>query len=65
MEITNGEQPVVQQNEGFFGRNVQPEEAWRWLAAYSLGYTAEQAMQLVVEKRPIADPYIWHVRRRI
>jgi protein tyrosine phosphatase (PTP) superfamily phosphohydrolase (DUF442 family) len=29
------------------------------------GYTADQAMQLVVEKRPIADPYIWHIRRRI
>jgi protein tyrosine phosphatase (PTP) superfamily phosphohydrolase (DUF442 family) len=29
------------------------------------GYTAEEAMKLVVEKRPIADPYIWHIRRRI
>lgn len=30
-----------------------------------LGYTAQDAMQLVVEKRPIADPYIWHIGRRI
>lgn len=29
------------------------------------GLTAEEAMKLVVEKRPIADPYIWHIRRRI
>lgn len=29
------------------------------------GYTAEQAMQLGVEKRPIADPTIWYIRRRI
>jgi hypothetical protein len=30
-----------------------------------MGYSAEEAMALVVEKRPIADPTIWHIRRRI
>jgi dual specificity MAP kinase phosphatase len=30
-----------------------------------MGFTSEQAMQLVKEKRPIADPYIWYIRRRI
>lgn len=29
------------------------------------GYSAMEAMELVVEKRPIADPYIWHIKRRI
>ena len=31
----------------------------------ALGHTAQEAMTLVVEKRPIADPTIWHIRRRI
>jgi hypothetical protein len=30
-----------------------------------MGFTSEQAMQLVKEKRPIADPNIWYIRRRI
>ncbi|CUS02513.2 protein of unknown function [Candidatus Promineifilum breve] len=31
----------------------------------ALGRSAREAMELVVEKRPIADPTIWHIRRRI
>lgn len=31
----------------------------------SQGYSAEGAMQLVKERRPVADPYIWYIRRRI
>lgn len=31
----------------------------------ALGYSAQAAMDLVIEKRPIADPTIWHIRRRI
>jgi len=30
-----------------------------------MGYTAEDAMQLIKEKRPVADPYVWYLRRRI
>lgn len=29
------------------------------------GYSPEAAMQLIREKRPIADPYAWYIRRRI
>ena len=29
------------------------------------GSSAEQAMQLIVDCRPVADPYAWHIRRRI
>ena len=29
------------------------------------GMSAEQAMRLIKEKRPIADPYAWYIRRRI
>ncbi len=29
------------------------------------GLTADQAMQLVVEKRPVADPHIGYIERRI
>ena len=30
-----------------------------------MGHSAEDAMRLVQEKRAIADPYIWYIRRRI
>ncbi len=29
------------------------------------GYTAQEAMALVKEKRPVADPGAWYIRRRI
>ncbi|MFN8472554.1 MAG: dual specificity protein phosphatase [Anaerolineae bacterium] len=31
----------------------------------AMGYTANQAMALVCERRSRADPYAWHIRRRI
>ena len=30
-----------------------------------MGYSAEEAMQLVSERREVADPWAWHVRRQI
>lgn len=30
-----------------------------------MDFSAEDAMRLVKEKRPVADPYIWYIRRRI
>jgi hypothetical protein len=30
-----------------------------------LGYPAVEAMRLVDERRSVADPYAWHIRRRI
>ena len=30
-----------------------------------MGHSAEEAMRLVQEKRAVADPYIWYIRRRI
>ncbi len=30
-----------------------------------LGYTAEQAMALVDQRRAVADPHVWYIRRRI
>ena len=29
------------------------------------GYTARDAMKLIAEKRPVADPRAWHIRRQI
>lgn len=29
------------------------------------GYTTEEAMKLVTERRPAADPYIWYIHARI
>lgn len=31
----------------------------------SQGYSADEAMQLIKSKRAKADPYAWHIRRRI
>ena len=30
-----------------------------------MGHSAEAAMQLVKEKRVVADPYVWYIRNRI
>ncbi|MFC2046056.1 hypothetical protein ACFLTC_00860 [Chloroflexota bacterium] len=30
-----------------------------------LGYSAEEAMQLISSKREVADPYAWHIQRQI
>jgi hypothetical protein len=30
-----------------------------------MGHTADQAMQLVEEKRSVADPHAWYIQRRI
>ena len=31
----------------------------------AMGYTADDAMQLIKEKRAVADPDAWHIQRRI
>ena len=31
----------------------------------SMGFTADEAMQLIKEKRSVADPDTWHIQRRI
>lgn len=30
-----------------------------------MGYTASHAMRLINQRRQVADPYAWHIRRRI
>jgi hypothetical protein len=30
-----------------------------------LGYSADEAMQLISSKRKVADPYAWHIQRQI
>jgi len=31
----------------------------------AMGYTADEAMQTVAERRSVADPYAWYIARRI
>jgi protein-tyrosine phosphatase len=31
----------------------------------ALGYSVESATQLIIERRPVADPNVWYIRRRI
>jgi hypothetical protein len=30
-----------------------------------MGYSSQEAMRLVKEKREVADPYVWYIKRRI
>lgn len=31
----------------------------------ALGHSPDEAMQLITERRIVADPYVWYIRRRI
>ena len=31
----------------------------------AMGYSAEEAMHLIKERREVADPYAWHIQRQI
>jgi hypothetical protein len=60
--------PVVQDGAGvaiFCKQGRRRSVAMACCVLIGAGYSAGEAMQLVVEKRPIADPYIWHIKRRI
>jgi hypothetical protein len=60
--------PVIKAGDGvaiFCKQGRRRSVAMACCILIGAGATAEEAMKLVVEKRPIADPYIWHIRRRI
>lgn len=60
--------PVLQRGEGVlthcvFGRHRGV--AMACCVLIGLGQSAEEAMALVEERRAVADPYAWYIRRRI
>lgn len=60
--------PVIESGGGvaiFCKQGRRRSVAMACCVLIGLGYSAEAAMRLVVEKRPVADPYIWHIRWRI
>src|SRR5690606_17584097 len=60
--------PVIESGGGvaiFCKQGRRRSVAMACCVLIGLGYSAEEAMRLVVEKRPVADPYIWRIRRRI
>ncbi len=60
--------PVIQDGAGvaiFCKQGRRRSVAMACCVLIGAGYPALEAMELVVEKRPIADPYIWHIKRRI
>jgi hypothetical protein len=60
--------PVLERGEGVlahcvFGRHRGV--AMACCVLIGMGSSAEEAMALVEERRPAADPYAWYIRRRI
>jgi protein-tyrosine phosphatase len=60
--------PVIKDGGGVLAHcryGIHRSAAMACCVLVGMGSTAEQAMQQVKEKRPIADPYIWYIRKRI
>ncbi len=60
--------PVIKDGWGVLAHcryGIHRSAAMACCVLVGMGSTAGQAMQQVKEKRPIADPYIWYIRKRI
>jgi len=60
--------PVIQEGWGVLVHcryGVHRSVAMACSVLIGMGYTALEAMGLAKEKRAVADPYIWYIRRRI
>ncbi len=60
--------PVIQEGYGVLVHckaGVHRSVAMACCILIGLGYSAEEAMKLVKEKRPVADPDVWYIRTRI
>jgi protein-tyrosine phosphatase len=60
--------PVIEEGERvlvFCEGGVHRSVAMASCILIGLGYSAEEAMQLVSQKRKVADPYAWHIKRQI
>jgi protein-tyrosine phosphatase len=60
--------PVIQQGDSVLvycqaGRHRSVAMASTILIG--LGHSADEAMELIVERRPVADPWAWHIQRQI
>jgi hypothetical protein len=60
--------PVIRQGERVLVHckaGVHRSVAMACCVLIGLGYTAEAAMRLVKDRRAVADPNVWYIRRRI
>ena len=60
--------PVIQQGHRvlvFCEGGVHRSVAMATCILIGKGYSADKAMQLVSQKREVADPYAWHIQRQI
>jgi hypothetical protein len=60
--------PVIEDGWGVLAHcraGVHRSVAMACCVLIGLGYSADEAMQLVKEQRQVADPYIWYIKRRI
>ena len=58
--IENGDSVLVHCKEG-----IHRSVAQAACVLIGMGYTADEAMQLIKEKRAVADPYARHIQSRI
>ena len=60
--------PVIQQGHRvlvFCEGGVHRSVAMASCILVGMGYSADEAMQLVSSQRKVADPYAWHIKRQI
>jgi len=60
--------PVIRQGESVLVHckaGVHRSVAMACCVLIGTGYTAEEAMRLVKDRRAVADPDVWYIRRRI
>ena len=60
--------PVIEEDQHvlvFCEGGVHRSVAMASCILIGMGYSAEEAMQLVSQKRKVADPYAWHIKRQI
>ncbi len=60
--------PIIREGGGVLAHcryGIHRSAAMACCVLIGMGYTAEEAMRLVKDKRPVADPKIWYIRRRI
>lgn len=60
--------PVIREGWGVLAHcryGIHRSAAMACCVLVGMGYSSEVAMRLVKEKRPVADPYIGYIRRRI
>ena len=69
--LTKGVQaalPVIEQNDSVLvhcKEGIHRSVAQAACVLIGMGYSADAAMRLIKERRPVADPNAWYIRKRI